>query len=80
MELLMTESHMYLLDIKFRLSLTGQHNNREIIFHQVEFVNKNNLEAQNLYSDCWCRFDIRWREILVIIEALSRQGLEKVSL
>ena len=47
----MTESQMYLLDIKSSLSLTGQHKNREIVFHQVEFVDKNNLEAQNPRRD-----------------------------
>ena len=42
---------MYLLDIKSSLSLTSQHNNREIVFHQVEFVDKNILEARNPRRD-----------------------------
>ena len=40
MELPVTESHVYLLDIKSSPSLIGQNNNRTYVFHQVEFVDK----------------------------------------
>ena len=46
MELLMTESHIYLQDIISSPSLTGQSNNK-YVFHQVEFDTKKKLEAQN---------------------------------
>ena len=47
MELLMTESHTHLQDIKSSPSLTSQNNN----FHEVEFVDKNNLELQSPRRD-----------------------------
>ena len=51
MELLMTESHMYLLDIISSPTIVGQNSNRTYVFHQVEFVDKNNLEAENPRMD-----------------------------
>ena len=47
----MTESHMYLLDIVSSPTIMGQNNNRIYVFHQFEFVDKNNLEAQNPMRD-----------------------------
>ena len=51
MELLMTEFHMYLLDIKSNTSLTGKNNNRDV-FHQVEFLTILRIrEKLNLLTD-----------------------------
>ena len=45
MEILMTESYMYLLDIKSSPSLNGQNSN------MLNLLTKNNLEAQNRRRD-----------------------------
>ena len=42
---------MFLLDIKYSPSLTGQNKTKQNIFCQVEFVDKSNLEAQNPRRD-----------------------------
>ena len=47
----MTESHMHIQDIKSSPSLTGHNNSRTYVFHQVEFVDKNNLKGQNHRRD-----------------------------
>ena len=52
MDLLMTEYHMHLQDIKSSPSLTGQKKTKiKNIFHQDEFVDKKRLEAQNPRRD-----------------------------
>ena len=38
---------MYLLDIKSSSTPTGKNNNRKYVFNRVEFVDHNNMEAQN---------------------------------
>ena len=50
MEFLMTESHMHLQDIKSSPHLCREQQ-QKYVFHQVEFVDKNNLEAQNPRRD-----------------------------
>ena len=51
MELPWQKYHIYLLDIKSSPSPTGQNNNNKNVFNLVQFVNKNNLEAQNPSRD-----------------------------
>ena len=65
MELLKTEAHMYLLDMKSSPTLIVQNNNRTFVFHQIKFVDKNNLEAQN---------PRRVTSILSVIAGSSRTG------
>ena len=58
---------MYLQDIKSSPSLTGQNNNKNYnMFHQVEFVDKKKLEAQNPRRD---------NSNLSISACLAMQGL-----
>ena len=44
MKILMTESQMYLLDIKSSPSLTGQNSRQKYAYYQFGVVDKNNLE------------------------------------
>ena len=50
MEFLMTESHMHLQEINPAL-IYCREQQQKYVFHQVEFVDKNNLEAQNPRRD-----------------------------
>ena len=50
MEILMTESNLYLLDIKSSPSLNGQNNNRKMSSIRLNLLT-NNLEAQNPRRD-----------------------------